>query len=96
MLNQRTIVDIERKVLDFLQEKLPEHLTYHNYCHTIDMVNLTELIGVGEGVSEEHLLLLKTAALFHDAGHTIQCPNHEHYRTITAKECLSKYSYSKE
>jgi adenylate cyclase len=88
--------DIERKVLDFLQEKLPEHLTYHNYCHTIDVVNQTELIGIGEGVSDEHLLLLKTAALFHDAGHTIQSPNHEHYSTIIAKEWLPNYSYSKE
>ena len=92
----RQFNDIERKVLDFLQEKLPEHLHYHNYCHTIDVVNQTELIGIGEGVSDEHLLLLKTAALFHDAGHTIQSPNHEHYSTVIAREWLPKYSYSQE
>lgn len=90
----RQFNDIERKVLDFLQEKLPEYLHYHNYCHTIDVVNQTELIGIGEGVSDEHLLLLKTAALFHDAGHTIQSPNHEHYSTVIAREWLPKYSYS--
>jgi class 3 adenylate cyclase/predicted metal-dependent HD superfamily phosphohydrolase len=90
----RQFNDIEREVLDFLQENLPEHLYYHNYCHTIDVVNQTELIGIGEGVSDEHLLLLKTAALFHDAGHTIQSPNHEHYSTVIAKEWLPKYNYS--
>ena len=91
----RQFTDIEREVLDFLQEKLPKHLHYHNYCHTIDVVNQTELIGIGEGVSDEHLLLLKTAALFHDAGHTIQSPNHEHYSTVIAREWLPKYGYSK-
>ncbi len=38
----RQFNDIERKVLDFLQEKLPDHLHYHNYCHTIDVVNQTD------------------------------------------------------
>jgi len=90
----RQFNDIERKVLDFLQEKLPKNLHYHNYCHTIDVVNQTELIGIGEGVSDEHLLLLKTAALFHDAGHTVQSPNHEHYSTLIAREWLPNYSYS--
>jgi adenylate cyclase len=90
----RQFNDIERKVLDFLQEKLPENLYYHNYCHTIDVVNQTELIGIGEGVSDEHLLLLKTAALFHDVGHTVQSPNHEHYSTLIAREWLPEYSYS--
>ena len=90
----RQFNDIERKVLDFLQENLSKDLHYHNYCHTIDVVNQTELIGIGEGVSDEHLLLLKTAALFHDAGHTIQSPNHEHYSTVIAREWLPKYSYS--
>lgn len=92
----RQFTDIERKVLDYLQEKLPEHLYYHNYCHTIDVVNQTELIGIGEGVSDEHLLLLKTAALFHDTGHVIQSPNHEYYSTEIAKEWLPKYGYSDE
>ena len=90
----RQFNDIERKVLDFLQEKLPQNLYYHNYCHTIDVVNQTELIGIGEGVSDEHLLLLKTAALFHDTGHTVQSPNHEHYSTLIAREWLPAYSYS--
>lgn len=90
----RQFTDIERKVLDFLQEKLPKHLYYHNYTHTIDVVNQAELIGIGEGVSDEHLLLLKTAALFHDAGHVIQSPNHEFYSTEIAREWLPKYGYT--
>ncbi len=89
----RQFQDIQRDVLDFLQEKLPEHLYYHNYAHTIDVVNQAELIGIGEGISDEDLLLLKTAALFHDTGHVIQSQNHEYHSTEIAKEWLPKYGY---
>lgn len=89
----RQFADIERKVLDFLQENLPEHLYYHNYAHTIDVVNQTELIGIGEGISDEDLLIVKTAALFHDSGHTIESANHEHHSTVIAREWLPKYGY---
>lgn len=89
----RQFEDIQRKVLDFLQEKLPKHLHYHNYAHTIDVTNQAELIGIGEGISDEDLLLVKTAALFHDTGHVIQSQNHEFYSTEIAKEWLPKYGY---
>lgn len=86
--------DLEDKVLNFLQEKLPEHLYYHDYRHTIDVVNQAELIGYGEGVSDEQILLLKTAALFHDTGHTISSPGHEELSCDIAREWLRDYNYS--
>lgn len=89
----RQFEDIQRKVLDFLQEKLPKHLHYHSYAHTIDVTNQAELIGIGEGISDEDLLIIKTAALFHDTGHVIQSQNHEFYSTEIAKEWLPKYGY---
>ena len=88
--------DLEEKVLNFLQKKLPEHLYYHDYRHTIDVVNQAELIGYGEGVSDEQILLLKTAALFHDTGHTISSPGHEELGCDIAREWLTDYNYSEE
>lgn len=90
----RQFHDIEEKVLNMLQEKLPKHLYYHNYKHTIDVVNQAELIGYGEGVNDEQILLLKTAALFHDTGHTIASPGHERLSCDIAREWLPKYNYS--
>ena len=90
----RQFSDLEEIILDKLEKELPEHLYYHNYKHTIDVVNQAELIGYGEGVSDEAILLLKTAALFHDAGHTIQSPNHEFYGCQIAKDFLPKYNYT--
>ena len=62
--------DLQEMVLDKLEKELPQNLYYHNVKHTVDVVTQVELIGLGEGVADEELLLLKTAALFHDTGHT--------------------------
>ena len=88
--------DIQEIMLDKLEKELPKHLYYHNVKHTVDVVTEVELIGWGEGVSDEEILLLKTAALFHDAGHIIAYDNHEYYGTQMAREYLPQYNYSPE
>ena len=86
--------DIQEIILDKLEKELPDYLFYHNVKHTVDVVTEVELIGWGEGCTDEEILLLKTAGLFHDAGHTIAYDNHEFYGTQIAKEMLPKYNYS--
>lgn len=88
--------DIQEIILDKLEKELPDYLYYHNVKHTVDVVTEVELIGWGEGCTDEEILLLKTAGLFHDAGHTVAYDNHEFYGTELAKEMLPKYNYSKE
>lgn len=89
-------MDIQEELLDYLEQKLPADLHYHNIKHTIDVVTEVELIGWAEGVSEEDILLLKLAALFHDAGHTINYKDHEHYGTVMAREKLATFEFSQE
>ena len=60
------------------------------------MVTQAELIGLGEGVSDEEILLLKTAALFHDAGHIKGYDNHEYNSTLIAREYLPKFGYTQD
>jgi adenylate cyclase len=86
--------DIQEIILDKLEKDLPDYLFYHNVKHTVDVVTEVELIGWAEGCSDEEILLLKTAGLFHDAGHTVAYDNHEYYGTLMAKELLPKYNYS--
>lgn len=86
--------DIQELILDRLEIELPGYLFYHNVKHTVDVVTEVELIGWAEGCSDEEILLLKTAALFHDAGHTIAYDNHEFYGTEIAKKMLPAYNYS--
>ncbi|MCQ2249887.1 MAG: HD domain-containing protein [Bacteroidales bacterium] len=92
----RQFTDLEEVVLDKLEKELPKFVHYHNYKHTIDVVNQAELIGLGEGVDDESLLLLKTAALFHDVGLTISFENHEFLGTQIAREYLPKWKYTPE
>jgi adenylate cyclase len=88
--------DIQELILDKLEKELPEFLFYHNVKHSIDVINQAELIGYGEGVDDEAILLLKTAALFHDAGHIVAYDNHEFHGTQLAKEYLPKFKYNQE
>jgi len=89
-------VDLQEIVLDRLERELPDYLHYHNVKHTVDVVTEVELIGWGEGISDEEILLLKTAALFHDFGHIIDFDTHEYQGTVLAKEILPGYGYTNE
>ncbi|MCE5346136.1 MAG: HD domain-containing protein [Bacteroidales bacterium] len=88
--------DIQEIILDKLEKELPDYLHYHNVKHTVDVVTEVELIGWGEGCSDEEILLLKTAGLFHDVGHTVAYDNHEYYGTVIARDMLPKYNYTTE
>jgi adenylate cyclase len=88
--------DIQEIILDKLEMNLPGYLFYHNVKHTVDVVTEVELIGWAEGCSDEEILLLKTAALFHDAGHIVAYDNHEYYGTQIAREMLPEFNYSSE
>jgi adenylate cyclase len=86
--------DIQEIILDKLEKELPQYLYYHNVKHTVDVVTEVELIGWAEGCTDEEILLLKTAGLFHDAGHTIRYDGHEKLSCDLAREFLPKYGYS--
>jgi adenylate cyclase len=88
--------DIQELILDRLEKELPGYLLYHNVKHTVDVVTEVELIGWSEGCSDEEILLLKTAGLFHDAGHIVAYDNHEYHGTLIAREILPSYSYTPE
>jgi adenylate cyclase len=87
-------MDIQEKILDLLEKNLPSNLYYHNVKHTIDVVTEVELIGWAEGLDPENVLLLKIAALFHDAGHIVDYRKHEHHGTLLARQLLPRYNFS--
>jgi len=90
------LTDIQEIILDKLEKELPDYLFYHNVKHTVDVVTEVELIGWAEGCTDEEILLLKTAALYHDAGHTVSYDDHEYQGTILARSMLPSYGYSGE
>ena len=88
--------DMQEIILDKLEKELPQFLYYHNVKHTVDVVTEVELIGWAEGCTDDEVLLLKTAGLFHDVGHTVGYDNHENHSCVMAREFLPKYGYTEE
>jgi adenylate cyclase len=88
--------DLEEAILDRLEKELPPDIHYHNMKHTIDVVTQVEIIGRGENVSEEELLILKTAALMHDTGFLIDYNNHEKRSIELTRDVLRRFSYSED
>jgi predicted metal-dependent HD superfamily phosphohydrolase len=91
---------IFEKAKEFILEKLdcelPKQLKYHNVKHTLDVYQAAIMYAELESVSPEDIVLLKTAALFHDAGYIIQAENHEVLSCIIAEESLIDLDYNKE
>ncbi|MGE5521953.1 MAG: YitT family protein [Candidatus Dadabacteria bacterium] len=77
-----------------LNNELPGHLTYHNVQHTEEVLSAVEYLAGAENITGEDLLLLKTAALFHDAGFLEGEKEHEQKSCKLAKEILPSFGYS--
>lgn len=87
--------ELESDFLDYLKNNLDSSLYYHSVLHTMDVLEATENIALHEGVLDERMILLKTAALIHDAGFIKQYNNNEVIGVEIAKETLPKYGYTK-
>lgn len=85
---------IQEDILDLLQKNLPANLYYHNVKHTLDFIYVAEEIGRNEGINEEEMLLLKCAAVFHDAGFIVSYDDNEKIGAKMAEETLQKNNFS--
>ena len=86
--------DFEESLITRFENELPENLYFHNIKHTMNVATQVELIGRAEGISEEDMLLIRTAALLHDTGFMKEYKNHELASCDIAREVLPKFSYS--
>jgi uncharacterized protein len=84
-------------VINDLIEKLAPFLTYHDWKHTEHVIKMAEYIAHQENTPEEDILLIKTAALFHDAGFiTGASEEHEEESIHLAKTKLPEFGYTKQ
>lgn len=80
-----------------LKEELSPLLVYHGPEHTFEEVYpAVEELAKEEGIEGEALLLLRTAALFHDLGFVEQRQEHELISARIAAESLPGFGYSPE
>lgn len=84
----------ERFILSKLKKELSPKLHYHSYEHSKDVTRQAERIAIGEGITDEDLFLLKSAASYHDAGFVEQYERNEPIGARMAAEILPKFGYT--
>lgn len=81
-------------ILKKLKEELSPDFTYHGVHHTLDVLEVAAELCRKERVSAYETRLVKTAALFHDAGFIIGSDKHEEYSCQIASRYLPNFGYS--
>ncbi len=92
----RNFKEVEQHIVGILKRELPNNLYYHGLHHTMDVLRSAEQIGKHEKLSQEEMLLLKVAVLYHDAGFTKTYRNHEEIGCEMAKADLPGFGFTAE
>ncbi len=89
------IADCQQFILTMLASDLPPTLYYHGLHHVLDVVDAAERIAQAEGFHDtDSLTLLKTAALFHDAGFLSVYNGHEEVGCAYVRRVLPDFNYT--
>jgi predicted metal-dependent HD superfamily phosphohydrolase len=79
-----------------LRRKLPKHCYYHGVHHTLAVERAVTRLAAAEGVTGTDLVLLKTAALYHDSGFMVKYRDNEAAGCALARTTLPAYGYANE
>ena len=81
-------------IVNRLVNELPKNLFYHAAHHTFDVVKQAQTIGKSEGISNDEMLILLTAAYFHDAGFLFKYQSNESEAVKLVREILPEMEYN--
>lgn len=81
-------------LLTKLEKELPPELNYHNLKHTLGVLAASEELASSEKITGQELIILKTAALFHDSGFLKVYEGHEEVSCEMAASFLPQFDYS--
>ena len=95
-MNEQLFSILYTDVMKMLREELPSNLFYHNPEHTADVVQASSRIAMAENCTPHEILLIKSAALFHDTGYVRDMREHEKHGCDIAKERLDLHKASAE
>ena len=90
------LLDLEEVIFERLENDLLQNLHFHNFKHTLAVCSTVELLGRAENLSEENMLIVRTAAAFIDAGYLHDYRRNADYRCEFAREMLPRFKYSEE
>jgi HD superfamily phosphodiesterase len=86
--------EMKEFVISLLKDNLSENYYYHNYKHTLYVIDIAAEIGKAEACTPAEMELIATAALWHDTGYIRTYKNHEEESCNLASLYLPEYGYS--
>jgi uncharacterized protein len=93
-VNSQIFEQARQYAINRLEHELSSALLYHGIAHTRDeVVPAVERLAGLEGIQEEALYLLLTAAWFHDIGYVEQATHHELIGARIAMQVLPSFGY---
>lgn len=96
-MNSRNFEQAIRYAEHRLEQELPPHLVYHGIAHTREeVVPAAETFASLEGIDGTQLLLLRTAAWYHDLGYVENPVHHELIGARMVVEILPSFGYRAE
>jgi predicted metal-dependent HD superfamily phosphohydrolase len=96
MLENDFFKAVSTTIFNLFKNELPANVIYHNFNHTLNVVNATDEIAVAEGVSESDREVLLLAAWFHDVGFIKGVKKHEEVGKKIARTYLTNIKYSED
>ncbi|MFA5781062.1 MAG: HD domain-containing protein [Bacteroidales bacterium] len=84
----------EKYIIRKLEKELPEKLYYHSIKHTLDVTIAAVQYGIMENLTEEELILVKIAALYHDSGFLIRYLNNEETSAQIVQDTLPAFGFT--
>lgn len=93
-MDKELLQEVETFANNYFTENDFEKLVYHNIFHTVEVVNATKKIGVGNNLTDEEMEIVIISAWFHDLGYTVSPADHESISADLASSFLTKKNYS--
>lgn len=84
---------VQKYVIGLLSENVNLKGIYHNLNHTLDVVKISNEIGLSENLTDDEFEILLIAAWFHDIGYVSCSEGHEEKSADYAKHFLEQESY---
>jgi adenylate cyclase len=83
-------------ILNRLKSMLPDEVIYHDLGHTLNVEKSAMRLGNLEGLDEDEMILLRTAALYHDSGFIFTYHRNELHGVRLMEQSLPKFGYDEE
>ncbi|MDH1602266.1 Pycsar system effector family protein [Empedobacter sp. GD03739] len=87
------LLDIENYVFNLFKDNLSLDFTYHNFMHTVKVVEAIKTLSTEEQISTDLREKLLIAGWFHDTGYTKTVQGHEKESANIAKQYLSEHNF---